>query len=129
MGSVPFSPTPAKIWFPPCPVLPTLHFHLTALSPCTVAVWRSKVVPSLLIPPCIVPVIHGPSLHPPPPTDKLGDPCSSHGWTQPHTLFPSLPQDSHRTCCVNHPRLGAGKSSPSTADSCTKSSVVLHRST
>lgn len=34
------------------------------------------------------------------------------------------------TCCVNHPRLGAGKSSPpSSADSCTTSSMVLHRST
>lgn len=98
MGSVPSTPTPAKIRFPLSPVVPMMHFHLTALSPCTVAVWRSKLVHSLLSPPHVLPVIHGSSLHPPPPRDKLGHPCSSHGWTKPDTLFPSLHQVMDLLC-------------------------------
>lgn len=97
MGSVPSTPTPGKIWFSPSPVLPKLHVHLTALSPCTVAVWRNKLVPSLSPPP-LLPAIHGSSLHPHPPTDKLGDPCSSHGWDKPHVLFPSLHQVADLLC-------------------------------
>lgn len=98
MGSVPSTPRPAKIWFPPSPVLSTLHLRLTALSPCTVAVWRNKLVPSLLSPPHLLPVIHGSSLHLPPPTDKMRDPCSSHGWTKLHTLFPFLHQVTDLLC-------------------------------
>lgn len=44
------------------------------------------------------PIIHGSSLHLPPPTDELGDPCSSHGWTKPHTLFLVLHQVTDLLC-------------------------------
>ena len=114
------------------PLHPQFSPHCISISqpcpPCTVAVWRSKLVQSLLSPSRLLPAIQGSPLHPPPPTDKLGDPLSSR--RRPNLICYSPPFKRLQTHCVNDARLGAGKSFPSSSADCnTKSFMFLHRNT
>lgn len=85
-----------------------LHLHLAALSPCTVAVWRSKLVPSLLAPPHLSSmVLHCIYLLPQMSWEIPVLPTGGPNLTRCSLSFTRL-----QTCCVNHPRLRAGKSSP-----------------